>query len=66
MGVSSHILSNTYFIIPYVCLFHLVHFFFVPFRFSDMLVGAPYHRHEKFGDEGRVYVYMNNQKVQIA
>lgn len=29
-----------------------------------MLVGAPYHRHEKFGDEGRVYVYMNNQKVQ--
>lgn len=31
-----------------------------------MLVGAPYHRHEKFGDEGRVYVYMNNQKVQIA
>lgn len=31
-----------------------------------MLVGAPYHRHQKFGDEGRVYVYMNNQKVQIA
>ncbi|CAH3176215.1 unnamed protein product [Porites lobata] len=33
--------------------------------FSDMLVGAPYHRHEKFGDEGRVYVYMNNQKTPL-
>lgn len=32
-------------------------------RYSDLLVGAPYHRHGKFrehGDEGRVYVYMNN------
>jgi len=30
-------------------------------RYSDLLVGAPYHRHGKGeGDEGRVYVYINN------
>ncbi|XP_078376331.1 integrin alpha-V-like isoform X2 [Oculina patagonica] len=28
--------------------------------YSDLLVSAPYHHHSKNGDEGRVYVYMNN------
>ena len=43
-------------------LINLVFFF----SYSDLLVGAPYHRHGKFrehGDEGRVYVYMNNGQV---
>ena len=30
-------------------------------RFSELLVGAPFHTVKK--DEGRVYVYMNNGQV---
>ena len=33
--------------------------------YSDLLVGAPYHSHSEYGDEGRVYVYINNGKVPV-
>ena len=33
-------------------------------RYSDLLVGAPYHSYQKGGNEGRVYVYIN-RKVSI-
>lgn len=31
--------------------------------FSDLLVGAPYYRHSEYGDEGRVYTYINSGKA---
>lgn len=31
--------------------------------FSDLLIGAPYYRHSEYGDEGRVYTYMNSGKT---
>ena len=42
---------------------HILSLVFFYFRYSDLLVSAPYHRHDIFGDEGRVYVYINNGAV---
>ena len=45
-------------------LFYLFIFFFYC-SFSDLLVGAPYYRHSEYGDEGRVYTYINSGKVTV-